>query len=101
MSARFTEVSEYHHVHGKFSLCFCIAPTGTAIIRHHDDEVVYTLDLETLVEHKHPAKEFFESTVLIPILVDDMYFMADPKGAQDLLDKQLRAEEKCGLFRPK
>lgn len=101
MSARFTEVSDYRHLHGKLSLCFCIASTGTAIIRHHDDEVVYTLDLETLVEHEHPPAEFFACTALIPILVDDMYFMADPKGAQEQLDKQIRAEEQCGLFRPK
>jgi hypothetical protein len=101
MHSRFTDVSSYQAVHGNLSLCFCAGRSATAIIRHHDDKVVYTLDLETLEEQEHPAGGFFASVVLMPILVDDLFFMADPEGAQAILDKQFRAEEKCGFFRPK
>lgn len=99
MDVRITNIDEYRSAHGDLSLCPCHGPTGTAIIRHQDDEMVYTINLDTLEEEEYTAGCFTSSVFLIPMLVDDVSFLWDPEGSQAILTKQIRAEEKCGFYR--
>lgn len=100
MSNRITDIEAYKSEHGSCSLCGCLVNSGTALIRHHDDKSVYTINIDSLEEQEHPAEGFFSNVVLIPMLVDDFSFMNDPEGASSLLARQIRAEEACGFFRP-
>lgn len=100
MNNRFSDFEAYRAAHGRFSLCGCLVKGGTAIIRHHDDTSVFTINLDSLEVQEHRAEGFFSTTIMIPILVDDMAFMANPEAAEAAVAMQIRAEEKCGFFRP-
>lgn len=101
MNTRFNDIEDYRAEHGSFSLCACLVKGGTSIIRHHDDNSVFTINLDSLEEQEHGAKAFFSAPILIPSLVDDMAFMNNQQAAEATLAQLLRAEESCGFFRPK